>query len=247
MKKLLYFAFFMNFAFFGTVNAETISIDWLNEDGTLSQTTTCEAGGDIILPSPPTKRGYTFLGWDAFTPIEYLEFTGTQYINTGIVGNNNIKVVVDINILGIQGWIFGARHTWSNRAFGLSIDPNPARYFINYSTGYQYKAVPSTSRHVITMDKNNFYEDGVLLNTFSPAVFTTPGTMYVGRCNGDGAAGLHAYMYYVKIYDNDVLVRDFVPVLDKDGVACMYDRVTSQFFYNAGTGDFIAGPTIGNQ
>ena len=34
------------------------------------------------------------------------------------------------------------------------------------------------------------------------------------------------------------------PVLDKNGTPCMYDNVTDQFFYNAGTGQFIAGPVI---
>jgi hypothetical protein len=34
---------------------------------------------------------------------------------------------------------------------------------------------------------------------------------------------------------------DLIPVIDKDGVACMYDKVSGEFFYNQGTGDFIAG------
>ena len=34
------------------------------------------------------------------------------------------------------------------------------------------------------------------------------------------------------------------PVLDKNGIPCMYDKVTDQFFYNQGTGQFIAGPVV---
>ena len=51
-------------------------------------------------------------------------------------------------------------------------------------------------------------------------------------------------IYSCKLYDNDVLVRDFIPVLDKDGTPCMYDKVEKKFYYNAGTGQFIAGPMI---
>ena len=51
-------------------------------------------------------------------------------------------------------------------------------------------------------------------------------------------------IYSSKIYNNNVLVRDFIPVLDPYGVPCMFDKVTNQYFYNAGTGDFIAGPVI---
>ena len=50
---------------------------------------------------------------------------------------------------------------------------------------------------------------------------------------------------YFQIYDNDTLVRDFVPVLDKDDIPCMYDKVERKFYYNQGTGDFIAGPIVG--
>ena len=51
---------------------------------------------------------------------------------------------------------------------------------------------------------------------------------------GDGFQGK---MYYCKIYDNDVLVRDFIPaVRDSDGKAGLYDLVTNQFYTNVGTG-----------
>ena len=42
--------------------ADTININWINGDETYAQTT-CKIGGDIILPSPPTRRGYSFGGW----------------------------------------------------------------------------------------------------------------------------------------------------------------------------------------
>lgn len=44
-------------------------------------------------------------------------------------------------------------------------------------------------------------------------------------------------MYYCKIWDNDILVRDFIPaVRDSDGKVGFYDLVTNQFYTNAGTG-----------
>ena len=61
----------------------------------------------------------------------------------------------------------------------------------------------------------------------------------------DKAPGIK--IYYFQIYDNDTLVRDFVPVLDYNGVPCMFDKVTETFFYNQGTGDFIAGPIVAEE
>ena len=46
---------------------------------------------------------------------------------------------------------------------------------------------------------------------------------------------------YVKIYQNGILVRDYIPVRVGD-VGCFYDRVSGQLFGNAGTGAFIIGP-----
>ena len=34
---------------------------------------------------------------------------------------------------------------------------------------------------------------------------------------------------------------DLIPVLDKNNIPCMFDKVTKQFFYNQGTGQFLYG------
>lgn len=60
MKRLL---FFLSLCFICTAAVtEQISINW-GVDNQLYTTTTCEIGDNVILPSTPTKRGYTFRGW----------------------------------------------------------------------------------------------------------------------------------------------------------------------------------------
>jgi hypothetical protein len=44
-----------------------------------------------------------------------------------------------------------------------------------------------------------------------------------------------------QIYDDGVLVRDFIPCQDPNGVAGMYDTLNNKFYANAGTGDFVTG------
>lgn len=41
--------------------------------------------------------------------------------------------------------------------------------------------------------------------------------------------------------NDDVLVRDYAPCLDKNGTVCMYDKVNKEYVYNSGTGEFIGG------
>ena len=56
-------------------------------------------------------------------------------------------------------------------------------------------------------------------------------------------------MYYLKILDNDTLVRDFIPVLVPQSNGsykpAMFDRVERKVYYNQGTGaDFEYGPEL---
>ena len=55
------------------------------------------------------------------------------------------------------------------------------------------------------------------------------------------------YIYMAQIYENDTLVRNFIPARqNSDGKIGMYDTVTNRFFTNDGTGTFIAGPDANN-
>ncbi|MBR3085191.1 MAG: hypothetical protein IKH04_02185 [Kiritimatiellae bacterium] len=70
--------------------------------------------------------------------------------------------------------------------------------------------------------------------------------LYILAANSNGAAIAEAAMklYTLALYsdgDYTTPVRDFVPVLDENGVACLYDKVTGGFFYNQGA----SNPTHG--
>ena len=53
------------------------------------------------------------------------------------------------------------------------------------------------------------------------------------------------YRDFCKIYDNDNLVRDFVPCYRKaDDEIGMYDMANGVFYTNAGTGTFLKGPDV---
>jgi hypothetical protein len=51
-------------------------------------------------------------------------------------------------------------------------------------------------------------------------------------------------LYYFQIYDNNVLVRDFVPCINASGEAGLYDKANNVFYGNAGSGTFEAGSAI---
>lgn len=57
--------------------------------------------------------------------------------------------------------------------------------------------------------------------THSPGVTT----IYIGE------SGLSFDFGYLRIYDNDVLVKSYLPSLDANQVACMYEEVSQQYKY----------------
>jgi len=236
------------------------NITWLNENNTTYATTTCTVGEDITLPTTPTKRGYTFTGWLTLIPIEYIESTGTQYIDTGFKPNQDTRVVAEleiVNVTGSGGWVFGSRNGYQDKAFGEFLSYNNNAWRSDYSDNQTYwnNSLASVINVKIIVDKNK--QTTTITNKSSGAQlqrivnntsnFQSDYDMFLfGGYTTDHVVPLQGTLkiFSVKIYDNGTLVRDMIPVLDSNNVPCMYDKVSATFFYNAGTGDFVAGPGI---
>ena len=80
---------------------------------------------------------------------------------------------------------------------------------------------------------------------FSDSSFTATGNLYLFSVNGGGTYdNATMKLYSCQIYDNDTLVRDYVPCQKPDGTVGLWDDVNSVFYGNAGTGTFTAGPVV---
>ena len=234
MKRFL---LFLSALFIATA-AIAHTINWYVDEN-VYHTTTCESGDNVTPPTAPEKYGYTFQGWkEYYIPIGYLESTGPQYIDTGIRINVNTNFI--IKFADSPAWIIGASVSLMCNANDFGIAVERVRFGTVCTTSVSF----ATGIHVVQVNKLWYSVNGI--RTYwnnTPEV--TPNKLCLFRpCSGSGVVN-KGKIYYVKIYDNDVLVRDFIPVLDKDGTPCMYDKVEHKLYYNAGTGDFIAGPIIG--
>ena len=232
-------------------HAKTETINWYM-DGNTYATTQCETGSDIILPQTPYKYGYTFNGWFGYTPIEYLESTGTQYIDTGVVANETTEAEIEFeeadNILFMV-----STGGWNSNNFGI-VAKSGAGYIVFYMNcdGYTNYTVKSKISGNIKLLLDGIYFNNERLGITSgniPALtkFSTTHTipLFARKWNNNISEKFAYKLKYLKIWQDYVLVRDFIPVLDSNGIPCMFDKVEKKFYYNAGTGQFIAGPVIG--
>ena len=66
-------------------------------------------------------------------------------------------------------------------------------------------------------------------------------TMYLGSVHHDGVtpAGMSGRIYYCEIYDNDILVRNYIPARRESNDVCgLYDTVNGTFSTSIGSGNF---------
>lgn len=180
-------------------------------------------------------------------PVEYIESTGTQYIDTGIKLNNNSSVEIDYQLTqAVQNrkGLFGGLDTGGSKRFGALVSPSNNQLEGGYGSGNEFYqlGLPDTNRHIIKQAKNLLYFDGSLVYTFNTATFTQSFNAPLGNFNYTNYNPASAKYYSCKIYDNDTLVRDFIPCIDENLVPFMFDKVHNTAYLNAGAGQFKVGP-----
>lgn len=188
---------------------------------------------------------------DGYTTLEYIESTGTQYINTGYKPNNNTRVVIEASVtLPAAGQsdvcLFGAYHSGSDRyRFSLTVGSTGRVGYAYAYGGYTITDISDNTKYVFDCNKAVCTVNGVTKDVPS-ASFENPYDLLLFTYRST-ASNFFAKMklYSCKIYDNGTLVLDFVPCKNGDDVGLL-DLLTNQLYSNDGTGTFIAGPTTGN-
>ena len=223
-------------------------------------------GGDTILDvgSQDVSVSGTTLVFEEELPyveLDYIQATGTQWINTGIKPTNNTNIQYygvyegkgnDQNIATIFGvgsnnprtrYIFTGFDTDNNSlpSYSLGVDP-VAKKLSSSIINKELSVTIQNKIFTITVDGQEVIGD------FSSTIdFSMPYNLTLFAYNYSGNPGYSSKgkLYSFKMYEGNTLVRDFIPAKRKsDNAICLYDKVSNTFFTNAGTGDFIAGNEV---
>ena len=194
-------------------------------------------------PTPTLPEGYTEL--------EYIESSGTQYIDTGFKPNQDSRVIMDFQLVTAYSSIralFGVRDAASGTAaLQFVFWNNGATTFRTdyYGTQQTIDGFSVTQRYTVDKNKNITYIGGESVSN-NPATGQDQYNLVLFAINNlnDVSYGSAFRLYSSKIYDNGTLIRDFVPCQNPTGDVGLYDLVGAQFYGNAGTGSFTAGPEV---
>ena len=182
-----------------------------------------------------------------YTQLEYIESSGTQYINTGFNPNQNTRLVMDIQGISPGTYsYFGSRNATGTGAFILWMMTETSLRS-DYGSASVTQNVTSSIQRVVIDKNKNVTTYGTYTITNQASAFTCNFPILILSQNTGGEVDsrkLSARLYSCQIYDNGNLVRNFVPVTNNDNVVGLYDLVNGQFYGNSGTGTFVAGPVV---
>lgn len=178
--------------------------------------------------------------------IDWIEATGTQFIDTGVVLTPAHRIEADFEFTQVstkQQRVFEQYDRSGHLFAALYINGSGKIGYAWSQTAADWKSVNaaiSARRRIYVMDgPNRLLKVGTTEETLPLVEDTGPGeaTVTLGSKDQTGVKPTYGRWYSAKIYAMGVLVHDFVPVrVGAEGA--LYDRVSGQLFRNGGSGSF---------
>ena len=206
-----------------------------------------QSGGKFLKLYGDRKMVRT-LPYDA--EVEYLESTGTQWIDTGkVLSSTGFAYDADILFKRIDNCqVFGGRTVADNSmADSLSLFIVGGMWrFDNFGSSRSGPVVDTDTRYSVSLVDGKTTVNGVEVETPVPTGHSSGATVYIfagHRPQASGGVELQSSirLYSLKFYQYGLLAADYRPVRVGD-IGYLYDRASGQLFGNAGTGAFIIGP-----
>lgn len=179
--------------------------------------------------------------------IQYIEGTGTQYIDT-LYSISSLNVKIDSMWMQTEDpstfvYFAGQDFDYSNYRFGFYSNANNKIAAV-YGNKYAASSISSDRNiHHFTLDKNVLYRDDSAIVSNASSTFYSNNNTVLLFTYLPSALNIKARLYYLKLYENDILVRDMIPVrVGQEGY--LYDRITHRLYGNAGTGNFVLGNDV---
>ena len=192
---------------------------------------------------------------NTITPVQYVQFSGSQYIDTGVQINMNTdawEIKAQATSTSQNGFLMGDWTTSNNYWWLYHYNAGSVirLYLTNSSYSQTYLATPFTSAevapHTYKYRGKALYVDGKLASSsYSTTYSVGTGNTYIGAASGTNGLNYKysGRVYYIKLWKNGSLVRHFIPAKKSiRGIVTvgMYDLI-NKIFYAPTSGTLTAG------
>lgn len=187
-----------------------------------------------------------------FTELAYIESTGTQHIDTGIVLNGATdEVEIDMYwtkaLNNANEYIWGSGGTLTNDAKNFYFRGTSNKFNVNWSGSLNELSPTYHGRYLVNL---SFKDGSVTINnevvyTASPSSNTTRFNVCICGYKQGTTTVVHSSIkvFEYKMWRSNVLTQHLIPAMrDSDSEIGLYDLVNGDFLVNAGTGTFNYAP-----
>ncbi len=195
--------------------------------------------GPYVMPEVPSE----------YQRVEYIEGTGTQYINLTQTTPAKFNWDADVMISSANGVLFGGYIF--NGSYQVYLELWNKWYYPGYTSSYiAYNGSQSTRYRYYYRWNGSSYDtgrDGISGTTTLESVENAQIAIF-SFINADGTTRTgsniaKAKIYSLRFFSQGTLWKWFVPCYRiSDGVIGLYDVVEKHFYTNDGTGTFTKGP-----
>ena len=170
-------------------------------------------------------------GTSEYTRVEYIQFTGEQTIDTGIVCTQDTKIKI----------VFTRERTAQHYLFGVASSDNTAS--VTAYLGGSWRFGNKTATKTLTANEDMVYSGiidssqititGGKTTISSVNDFETIGSLILGTCrNSNGSIGDSQFIgkiYVFEMWQGEEQVLKLIPTVNKDGVYGFLDGVSGNF------------------
>lgn len=193
-----------------------------------------------------------------YKQVEYIQSSGTQYIDTGVTGRVGLKIVC------CMGWV-----TLSGALWGVRKNSGDYRYFITIYNGIDFAFIEDHASNIspvagsiytLTYDTSylsgsnllfvrEVLEENYLSFNSGSSTFNAEASIYIFGYNRPYASGplLSSTIFKsmrITDHDGNILFNGIPCYRISDGVIGIYDFANSTFLTNQGTGTFTKGADV---
>lgn len=173
--------------------------------------------------------------------IDYISFTGQQYIFSGVTVNGNSTIEITCAYTGTgsdTGAIFGSRTTESgtdSTSFTMFVVNGAIRidHFGTSKTLDKNKYNPN-GKHTYKITSDTVYCDGTKIYTHTVSSNSAPNKLHIGAVctNGTISKLSNVNIYSFKFYDGSNLILNLIPYKDNNKKYCFKDLVNNKLYYS---------------